>query len=205
MVWNAVHVSSIVLAFLPPVFPFWTENITLENCLRKQNVEKVPSIQHVIGGYAHFSHGGFDSLWAESKPAPVLQCSKLVLMIVLIVVHSRYTFSSQWKPQRKHNRTLCQGQINDNEMEISGCLRAQIGEHDEMKKNSLTLFCLLKICSTSRNTNIFWRNASYCIWSFFYHNEKSNNQENILDVELIQAMLPSTSVYTSLHCGVMYN
>lgn len=37
MVWNAVYVSSILLACLPPVFPFWTENITLENCLRKQN------------------------------------------------------------------------------------------------------------------------------------------------------------------------
>lgn len=40
---------------------------------------------------------------------------------------------------------------------------------------------------------------------FFYHNDKSNNQENILDVELFQATVPSTSVYTSLHCGVMYN
>lgn len=39
------------------------------------------------------------------------------------------------------------------EMEISRCLCVQIGEHDEMKKNSLTLFCFFKLCSTNWNTN----------------------------------------------------
>lgn len=82
----------------------------------------------------------------------------------------------------------------------AGVYEAQIGEHDEMKKNSLKLFCLLKICSTSWNTNIIPMHASFLFDFFFYRKgEISTQEENISDVELIQVILPNTSVFTRLH------
>lgn len=108
----------------------------------------------------------------EGEPALLLHRSEQLLMMLVIVVLSRFAFfSSRWKAQREHDRKPCQGQINENEMEISGRLRGQMGEHDEMKKNSLTLFCLLKLCSTDQNTNKISMNASFRFHLFFNHKE----------------------------------
>lgn len=67
------------------------------------------------------------------------------------------------------------------EMEISRCFYvAKTGEHDEMKKNSLTLFCLFKLGSTSKNTN-----PNQHLHHFYHYTELSYHEENILDVDLI--------------------
>ena len=68
------------------------------------------------------------------------------------------------------------------EMEISGCLCSQIEEHDEVKKNSLTLFCLFRLCSTSWNTNP--SNYSHHIYLIFFllssiKGELSNHEEKL--------------------------
>lgn len=43
-------------------------------------------------------------------------------------------------------------------------LWGQMGEHDEMKKNSLTLFCLLRLCGAAWNTNKIPTSASFPFW-----------------------------------------
>lgn len=164
---NAACISSVLLALLPPAFPSWTETITslsLENCLRKQILEKVRHF-HLYGMSLEASNIFF-SVTAASVP-----CALKANQFFCCNVHSDFwwywwvlcisgtSFSSQWKPQRKRSWTPCHGQTNENEMEISGHLCGQMGENDEMKKNSLTLFCLLKLSSTNWNTNIIPMNA----------------------------------------------
>lgn len=114
-------------------------------------------------------------------PSLLLRRSERLLMMPAIVAASRFAFFlffvGCFITGRTHKRKAwatrwvgglvggwcgpSQGQINENEMEISGRLRGQMGEHDEMKKNSLTLFCLLRLCGAAWNTNKISTNASF--------------------------------------------
>lgn len=64
-------------------------------------------------------------------------------MIFLIVVHSKPVGTTK----KAHLNTM---PVTNKlpEIDISRCLGGQIGEHDEMKKNSLTLLCLSKLSQT---------------------------------------------------------
>lgn len=84
------------------------------------------------------------------------------------------------------------------EMEISRCLCSQIGEHDEMKKNSLTLFSLFRFCSTYWNTNAKDHlNHFYLIFFSRHKGELSKHEEN--DLDIIRVMIHNTLTQISLH------
>lgn len=86
------------------------------------------------------------------------------------------------------------------EMEISRCLCGQTEEHDEMKKNSLTLLCLFRLCSTHWNTNPDdYLHHFHLIFFLSTEVESSNHEENILDVDLIHIMLYNTFTYRNFH------
>lgn len=80
------------------------------------------------------------------------------------------------------------------EMEISRCLCSQIGEHDEMKKNSLTLFSLFRFCSTYWNTNAKDHLNHFYLINFFsrHKGELSKHEEN--DLDIIRVMIHNTYI-----------
>lgn len=103
----------------------------------------------------------------------------------LIAVYSRCTFASRWKTTKEAQLNTMPATNKLPEMEISRCLCSQIGEHDEMKKNSLTLFWLFRLCGTNSRRIL----TSYSVFFFYHDGELSNHEENILDAYLIEFAL----------------
>lgn len=147
------YIFPVLLALLPPVFP---ENILeAEKLLQKAKFLKgmlFPSIQCVSGIWSHFSHSGFCPQCPHSKA--------ILLSTAMLMATFDDIFDCCAGAACQPVETTKEAQLNNTpvtnklpEMEISRCLCSQTGEHDEMKKNSSTLFCLFKLCNTRRNTN----------------------------------------------------
>lgn len=151
------------------------------------------SIQYVIGSWSHFSHSGFYSQCPHSKPILLyMQCWWQLLMIFLIV-YSRCTFASQQSPQRKHNQTQCQWQINCLKWKSAG---VYVAKQENMMRWRKTLWHCYASLGCAAHTGILIPMTIYIIfiWFFFLSTEVklSNHEENILDVDLINVILYNT-------------